>query len=191
MRSVAEDILGTHIATNVPTLSTGFDSIAATEFVKSLSVQCGVEVSPTTLFDHPTLDSIASFIQEISRDISGTRLVSAKRQVRTSLCVSSQRRGTVITALSFQVAGSVGSDCELRSVAARALDTTSDVPTMRWVTLAYGASALAYGSFVSVNLLGVDASVFRIPTLEARSLDPQQTFVLEIGYATLIQSEEL
>ena len=43
-------------------MSAGLDSLAVTEFVQILSNESKLELPPTMLFDHPTLDSIASFL---------------------------------------------------------------------------------------------------------------------------------
>ena len=59
---VAHEVTGTEMETNVPLMSTGLDSLSAVEFVNALSTRLSVDVPPTALFDHPTLDSIASFL---------------------------------------------------------------------------------------------------------------------------------
>jgi aryl carrier-like protein len=55
-------VLGTAIPTNVPLMSVGLDSIAAVEFASAVSGEVGVALSAVVLFDHPTLDSIASYL---------------------------------------------------------------------------------------------------------------------------------
>ena len=57
------ETLGTALETNVPLMSAGLDSLTSSEFINTLSQHLSVEIAPTALFDHPTLDSIASFIQ--------------------------------------------------------------------------------------------------------------------------------
>ena len=47
------------------------------------------------------------------------------------------------------------------------------------------ASSATYGAFVDVQTLQLDGSAFKISALEARSMDPQQTFVLHAGYSVL------
>ena len=59
---VAHEITGAEMETNVPLMSSGLDSLSAVEFVNALSTRLSVDVPPTALFDHPTLDSIASFL---------------------------------------------------------------------------------------------------------------------------------
>jgi acyl carrier protein len=63
--------MGTNIDTNVPLMSAGLDSIAATEFTSMLSERLGIEVEATALFDHPTLQSLADFLSsEFSSDVA-------------------------------------------------------------------------------------------------------------------------
>jgi hypothetical protein len=39
---------------------------------------------------------------------------------------------------------------------------------------------------VATEELGLDSGAFGISALEARSMDPQQAFVLHVGYAALV-----
>ena len=59
---VAHEVTGAEMETNVPLMSNGLDSLSAVEFVNALSTRLSVDIPPTALFDHPTLDSIASFL---------------------------------------------------------------------------------------------------------------------------------
>ena len=58
---VAESTLGTAVDPTAPLMSEGMDSLSASEFVNALSSRLSIDIAPTQLFDHPTLDSIASF----------------------------------------------------------------------------------------------------------------------------------
>ena len=44
----------------------------------------------------------------------------------------------------------------------------------------------AYGSFLNIEEIKFDGRAFGISKLEARSMDPQQSFVLHAGYAVLV-----
>ena len=44
----------------------------------------------------------------------------------------------------------------------------------------------SYGSFLDADGLQLDGGAYGISALEARSMDPQQTFVLHSGYAVLV-----
>ena len=84
------EALGTEVPTNAPLMSVGLDSIAAVEFTNAVSVETGITFSAIMLFDHPTLDSIASYLlaelelgaaedsraQSVIEQDAGARLVS-------------------------------------------------------------------------------------------------------------------
>ena len=65
--------MGTIVEATAPLMSAGLDSIATTAFVSTLANRLSVELAPTALFDHPTLESIASFVSnEVAGDDSKT-----------------------------------------------------------------------------------------------------------------------
>ena len=59
VESIACLALGTLVSGSAPLISVGLDSLAAIDIVQRLSEESGLEISPTALFDHPTLDSLA------------------------------------------------------------------------------------------------------------------------------------
>lgn len=61
-----EELLGTKVAADIPLMSVGLDSIASTEFTRLLGEKIGRELPATLLFDHPSVDSIASFLGSAS-----------------------------------------------------------------------------------------------------------------------------
>ena len=84
------EALGTEVPANAPLMSVGLDSIAAVEFTNTVSVETGITFSAIMLFDHPTLNSIASYLlaelelgaaedsraQSVIEQDAGARLVS-------------------------------------------------------------------------------------------------------------------
>ena len=59
---VAREVIGEEIDTSAPLMSAGLDSISATEFTGALAARFSMDLAPTILFDHPTLDALADFI---------------------------------------------------------------------------------------------------------------------------------
>jgi len=60
---------------------------------------------------------------------------------------------------------------------------------MRWVTQDREPLAAArYGSFVREDQCNIDAPAFKIPAVEASSIELQQRFVLHVGYSALHQA---
>ena len=100
-------------------MSAGLDSLAAAAFVSALASSLSVDIAPTELFDHPTLSSIASFVStHVAIEDDG---VSAVAATRPGSCVRAPERDqnpegsrTVVAAWSFQLAGSLSSDAEVR-----------------------------------------------------------------------------
>ena len=60
--AVAREVMGTMVEMKAPLMAAGLDSIAATALVSALAARMSADVAPTALFDHPTLESIASFL---------------------------------------------------------------------------------------------------------------------------------
>ena len=56
------EVLGTIVTVDMPLMSAGLDSIAVTDLVNVLSKRFEIELPPTLLFDHPTIDSVATHI---------------------------------------------------------------------------------------------------------------------------------
>ena len=56
------EVLGTKVKVDTPLMSAGLDSIAVTDLVNVLSKRFEIELPPTLLFDHPTIDSVATHI---------------------------------------------------------------------------------------------------------------------------------
>jgi acyl carrier protein len=76
LSSCASALLSTEIPTNAPLMSIGLDSIAAVEFTNAVSDELGTSLSAIVLFDHPTLDSITSYLAvELEPDVLGVPVV--------------------------------------------------------------------------------------------------------------------
>ena len=59
LAAIAAEVTGTTIAADAPLMDSGLDSIGATELSNKISAHLNTELSPTLLFDHPSLRSIA------------------------------------------------------------------------------------------------------------------------------------
>ena len=191
VRAAALEVMGTDIGINVPLMSAGLDSIAVIEFVSTLSERMGIKIQQTALFDHPTLDSLASFL---SSDLASNDVAKAlpreEKQLVAEVQVLDMREQRIITiaASDFSVAGGITTPSELRSLSMRALAVNTNVPLARWNTPTPGAGpSSTYGSFMSTDQLSFDHGAFGISLAEARSMDPQQNLVLSVGYGALCQ----
>ena len=192
---VAHEVIGAKVAANAPLMSAGLDSISATEFTGALASRFSMDLTATILFDHPTLESLASFLSEelASNGVAealpheGEQPVAAQDPILNTR----EEQKITITAWNFSIAGGITTPSELRSLSMRALDVNTDVPVTRWATPTPGAKPSAgYGSFMTLDQLSLDHGAFGISLAEARSMDPQQSLVLSVGYGVLRQGSD-
>ena len=191
--AIAQEVMGTVIDANAPLMSAGLDSLSAVDFVSTLATKLGLEIAPTALFDHPTINSLASFLSsELASTTAKTQTECQEggREVESIIQLrdTTRERMVNITAWNFSVAGGITTPSELRSLSMRALAVNTDVPLARWAVPTPGAGpSSAYGSFMSTDQLSFDHGAFGISLAEARSMDPQQNLVLSVGYGALCQ----
>jgi len=127
--------LGTVVETSAPLMSAGLDSLSVAELVNALSTRLEAELAPTDLFDHPTLDSIASFLSAESPDMGGPAAVRrspasvrAAPREPTSSGRPVQSRVVSIAAWSFEMAWRLSAASELRALPVRAFAANTHVP---------------------------------------------------------------
>ena len=189
---VAHEVIGAKVDTNAPLMSAGLDSISATEFTGALAARFSMDLAPTILFDHPTLDALADFISSELASNAATETSHNEKEravaVEAPVLKTSEERSITVAAWDFTLAGGITTPSELRSLTMRALIVNTDVPLARWATPTPGAKpSAAYGSFMSADQLSFDHGAFGISLAEARSMDPQQGLVLSVGYGALIK----
>ena len=176
VQAVALEIVGTNIDMNAPLMSAGLDSLSAVEFTNALGTRFSMDLSPTVLYDHPTLDSLASFLSsELASNAATETAPRKEEQLVAQVPVLSTREESNITiaAWDFSLAGGINTPSELRSLSMRALEVNTKVPLARWATPTPGAGpSAAYGSFMSADQLSFDHGAFGISLAEARSMDP-------------------
>jgi len=56
---MASEVINKDVSVDAPLMDAGLDSISATELSNKISAYLDTELSPTLLFDHPSLQSIA------------------------------------------------------------------------------------------------------------------------------------
>ena len=69
LTAIAAEVTGTTISADAPLMDSGLDSIGATELSNKISAHLNTELSPTLLFDHPSLRSIADALS-VNTDVS-------------------------------------------------------------------------------------------------------------------------
>ena len=142
----ALEMLGTSVETSAPLMSASLDSLASTELVGALASGLSADMSPTILFDHPTLDAIVACLAGELATPSATR-AAPQRDVEHAVEDTHK-----IAAWAASLAGQVSSRANVRSLSMRAFAANTRVPATRWATVDAGPAA-TYGSFAREDQL--------------------------------------
>ena len=59
LKQMASEVINKDVSIDAPLMDAGLDSISGTELTNKISAHLNTELSPTLLFDHPSLQSIA------------------------------------------------------------------------------------------------------------------------------------
>jgi acyl transferase domain-containing protein/acyl carrier protein len=161
----------------------GFDSLAAVELRDRLSRACGVGLSTTVVFDHPSVWELAEFLATELGDGP-----DPETDTRTSARVGVGVDGgdpVVIVGMGCRFPGGAVSPDDLWTLVAEGRDAVGDFPADRgWDVGFLGgmgerATFARVGGFVA-GAAGFDAGFFGISPREALALDPQQRVLLEV-----------
>lgn len=160
----------------------GLDSMAAAGISGALSEWSGREVSPTVVYDYPTIHSLAAWLYE---NISGS---NAAGQSRTASLREPSREtlpepiAVVGIGCRFPEAPDHRAFWQLISSGASAIHT---VPAGRWPLeheVYKDYDYIRNGGFLD-NIDEFDAGFFGISAREAAKMDPQQRLLLEVSWA--------
>ena len=70
LQQIASEVINKDVSVDAPLMDAGLDSISATELSNKISAHLNTELSPTLLFDHPSLRSIADALSADSGSAS-------------------------------------------------------------------------------------------------------------------------
>ena len=177
----------------MPLADAGVDSLASTELASRLQSLTGVQLSPTVIFEHPSILAIAEFLQAEALGLDpDLPLVDAAEL--------SAAEAAAIPGMGLQLPGMVLSEAAAATVAASGGDLVGTVPLCRWEISRASAQAAnlsdsvlqqsSYGAFISCIEL-FDSRHFRIAPAEAAVMDPGQRLLLERGYLAAHRSGAL
>jgi len=168
---------------DVPLMDLGFDSVGALRLRDKLSRRLKVELPPTLLFDHPTINAMVDrgLAQVAQRPMTPTLLQAEKASPAPEVCI-------VSTACSLPGAQGLQGYWEMLS---RRADSVVEVPLARWNNMDYydpdgqeGKTYARHGGFIEGAHL-FDASFFGLAAAEAKATDPQQRLLLTTSYHAL------
>jgi acyl transferase domain-containing protein len=183
VRTQVAAVLGCPVAEVEPDLGffeLGLDSVSATELGQRLSAQLGRELPATTLFDHPTPESLAAHLAETAAPAP-----EPERPRRAGV-------GPIaIVGMACRVPGAAD-PAAFWDLLRTGTDATGEIPPHRWDVDAFydpdpkapGKAYTRRGAFLD-DVDAFDAGFFGVSPREAAEMDPQQRLFLEVGWEAL------
>eukprot|EP01053_Blabericola_migrator_P011634 Blabericola_migrator_1__11633@NODE_6_length_26506_cov_44_936268_g5_i0_p1_GENE_NODE_6_length_26506_cov_44_936268_g5_i0NODE_6_length_26506_cov_44_936268_g5_i0_p1_ORF_typecomplete_len7931_score1366_80ketoacylsynt/PF00109_26/5_6e73ketoacylsynt/PF00109_26/1_5e75ketoacylsynt/PF00109_26/1_2e70ketoacylsynt/PF00109_26/3_7e59Ketoacylsynt_C/PF02801_22/5_4e33Ketoacylsynt_C/PF02801_22/5_1e43Ketoacylsynt_C/PF02801_22/2e38Ketoacylsynt_C/PF02801_22/2e24Acyl_transf_1/PF00698_21/5e55Acyl_transf_1/PF00698_21/6_9e7 len=195
-----------------PITESGIDSLAAVEFGNELSAKLGIKLSPTTLFDYPTLNGIAGYVYErivssigdpatTATDLlegdDGGLIMGPDQSPLAERPISKRLKPTQL--------GIIGAACRMPKdcwtlsafweMILNKTDCVSYIPETRFdVSACYDADPMLgnrcyvrEGAFMD-NVALFDNKFFNISPAEVVVMDPQQRVFLEVAYECLLDA---
>jgi acyl transferase domain-containing protein/acyl carrier protein len=189
VRSTAANVLGhadaADISVDVTFSDLGFDSLTAVELRNQLTAATGYRLPVTAVFDHPTVDQLASFMRAGLADTASARTVPRPTGHAGDDAIA-------IVSMACRYPGADSPD-DLWQIVATGADTISAFPTDRGWDLErlyhpdpdhHGTTYTLEGGFLH-EAAHFDRELFGISGREAVAMDPQQRLLLEVAWETL------
>ena len=165
-----------------PLRSYGLDSVANVAITGDLGAWLGRELSPTLIYDHPTIEELA---QHLAGDTLPSISTSTDQKQETA------REPVAIIGIGCRLPGANNADA-FWQLLREGIDAISEVPAERWDARAFysadpvppGKMNTRWGGFLD-QVDQFDAAFFGIAPREATHMDPQQRLLLEVAWEAL------
>ncbi|MBX7220068.1 MAG: SDR family NAD(P)-dependent oxidoreductase [Blastocatellia bacterium] len=169
-----------------PFASFGLGSLDAVNLAEDLSRHLGRELSPTLIWDYPTIDTLTAFLNPgktpASHSIQNSVLSPQPSVLEKPSSALSE--GIAIVGIGCRFPGHVTTVGDFWKMLVEGGTGISTVPSERWEVAPDAPTALRYGGFLA-EVDGFDTAFFGIAPREAVRMDPQQRLLLEVAWEAL------
>jgi 3-oxoacyl-(acyl-carrier-protein) synthase len=201
VKSVAEDIVGKDLtgSEDSPLMDIGMNSLKSVRFFAALQSkypQLAAELPATLSFDYPTLRLITQYLQSLLETVRAEEynaVFAGTSQAETvSPVIAEDDNSVAVVSLACRFPGAVRNPLDLWNFLLSQKEARQVIPEDRWdITTAYPSDCgdeVKY-MFPIENVASFDAQLFGISPAEAQGMDPQQRFILTVGYEALYRSQ--
>ncbi|WP_179281065.1 SDR family NAD(P)-dependent oxidoreductase [Paenibacillus sp. XY044] len=184
----------------------GLDSSGLLGMVKAMESRIGTPLSPTLLFEHTTIQELASYLEEHYHDIfmppvppdeqerQHDRKPSGKRRIQLPISGASKGSGSEGDIAIIGMAGRYPMAENMHEFWLNLLDgknCVTEIPSSRWdresmghIKSPSGKDISTWGGFID-DPDAFDPKFFRISPREAETMDPQERLFLEVCWETM------
>ncbi|MCV7374876.1 type I polyketide synthase [Mycolicibacterium arabiense] len=170
---------------NAPLIELGLASRDAVAMASDIEDYCGVTLTATMAFRHPTIEALATLIVEGEPEMEEASDEDWSRQVDEG------RTNIAIVGVGTRFPGDMNTPDEMWEALLEGRDAITDLPEGRWSEFTSEpriaervAKARTRGGYLS-DIKGFDAEFFALSKMEADNIDPQQRMALELTWEAL------